>query len=1070
MKLGKILLLVTALYSLPTSAQPLVLMPDLSPDGSQIAFSYQGDIWTVPVAGGRADRLTLHEAYETNPKWSADGSQIAFQSDRYGNNDLFLMKAGGGVPERLTFHSSSDGLYDFTADGDLIFLTRRLYAQVEREWEIQKVSIEGGTPTLLIDALGLDPVVSPDGSKVAFVRGTCRVAREAYQGPANRDVWMYDFNTGEYTQLTDFDGNDHSPQWKDNNTLLYITSESGKYNIHEMPLGGSTTQLTNEEEFGVNSFSVAENGVIVYQTGDQVKVMSGGTTSAISIDVSSDLRFDEEVSKTISNNLEGYAISPNGKYAAYITRGEVFVRMTDKEFNRSVRVTDTPAREREVVWLNDETLLFTSDRAGQYDLYTAYSTDASEKDIFKSLKHGVKRITNTPEDESSLVMSPDLKKLAYQQNRGKLLVTDISSSGNLSNQKVLQDGWDSPGGVAWSPDSKWLAYSMSDLNFNDEIYIHAADNSSKPVNVSMHPKRDSNPVWSRDGSKLGFLSSRNNGDADIWFVWLKKEDWEKTRLQRDWYPEDDKKDKPKTDADSKDKKGKDKGEDKSDEVEPIVIDFEKIYERLSQVTSYAGNESDFAFDKKGEFIYYTLGSAGRQDYEVERNLFKIKWDGSENKELAGGDIRPYRFTLDADGKYIYMITRGGKLERVKTNDDKKETLSTSSKLMVNYTAELEQLFEEGWRALDQGFYDPNFHGRDWAALKAKYKPLALKASTKEDFEDIYNLMLGQLNASHMGYRSGENQKETQRQRTGLLGVSGVNVDGGFQVNKILTNSPADRAESKLMVGDVIKSVNQVPVTASTNFYSLLVDENDNPILLEVARSGQTKEVVIWPSNSLYRELYDDWVETRRKLVDEYSRGKLGYLHIQGMNWSSFERFERELMAAGYEKEGIVIDVRYNGGGWTTDYLMAVLSVRQHAYTVPRGATDNLQENHLKFKETYPFAERLPLASWTKPSIALCNENSYSNAEIFSHAYKTLDLGTLVGQPTFGAVISTGGYGLIDGSYVRMPFRAWYVKATEENMEHGPAVPDILVENPPAYKANNVDPQLKRAVEELLGQL
>lgn len=1065
MKINVYLLILTLLSSASLMAQPLILQPTISPDGTNIAFSYQGDIWTVPAVGGRADRLTLHEAYETNPKWSADGKSIAFQSDRYGNNDVFLMEAGGSIPTRLTFHASSDELTDFTTGGELVFTTRRLYAQVEREREIHKVAINGGTPTLLIDALGLEPAVSPDGSKVAFVRGTCRTAREAYQGPANRDVWMYDMNTGEYTQLTDYNGNDFNPHWKDNNTLLYLTSESGRYNIHELPLGGEATQLTSEENFGINSFSVSDNGTIVYQLADQVKMLGSATeATTLSINVSSDLRFDQEVAKTISNGLEEYAVSPNGKYSAYITHGEVFVRMNDEKFNRSVRVTNSPSRERDVVWLNDETLLFTSDRNGQYDLYTAYSTDPLQKDIFKSLKHAVKRITNTPEDESNLVMSPDLTKLAYRQNRGKLLVASISSSGQLSNQVTLQDGWDSPSGVTWSPDSKWLAYSMSDLNFNDEVYIHAADNSSKPENVSMHPKRDSNPVWSADGSKLGFLSSRNNGDTDIWFVWLNKSDWEKTKLQRDWYPEEDQ------------NKGKSSGDDKkkddTDEetTEPVEIDFEKIYNRVIQVTSYAGNESDFTFDTKGENIYYTLGSAGRQNYEVERNLFKIKWDGSDNKEIAGGNLRPYGFLLDKQGKYVYFVSRGGKLERVKTSDDKKETLSTSSILEIDYVAELEQIFEEGWRALDQGFYDPNFHGRDWNALKTKYKPLALKASTKEDFQYIYNRMLGQLNASHMGMRGGDNPKETQRQETGLLGVSGENVADGFKISGVLPNSPADREESKLNVGDIITSVNQQSVTPSTNFYSLLVNESDNPILLEVTSAGKSREVIIWPAGSLRSELYDDWVENRRKLVDEYSNGKLGYLHIQGMNWTSFERFERELMAAGYGKEGIVIDVRYNGGGWTTDYLMAVLSVRQHAYTVPRGAAESLEDDHLKFKDTYPFSERLPLSSWTKPSIALCNENSYSNAEIFSHAYKTLGLGTLVGQPTFGAVISTGGYGLMDGSYVRMPFRAWYVKATEENMEHGPAVPDILVTNPPAYKKQKIDPQLKRAVEELLSQL
>ena len=209
------------------------------------------------------------------------------------------------------------------------------------------------------------------------------------------------------------------------------------------------------------------------------------------------------------------------------------------------------------------------------------------------------------------------------------------------------------------------------------------------------------------------------------------------------------------------------------------------------------------------------------------------------------------------------------------------------------------------------------------------------------------------------------------------------------------------------------------------------------------------------------------MNSRKALVKKYSNGKLGYIHIQGMNWRSFEEFERELTASGLGKEGLVIDVRYNGGGWTTDYLMTVLTYRQHAYTIPRGAAKNLQKEQTKFINYYPYGERLPFASWTKPSIALCNENSYSNAEIFSHAYKTLGIGKLVGKPTFGAVISTGGKGLIDGSFVRLPFRGWYVKATEKNMELGPAVPDIIVNNPPDAKANGIDPQLKKAVDELM---
>jgi C-terminal processing protease CtpA/Prc len=316
---------------------------------------------------------------------------------------------------------------------------------------------------------------------------------------------------------------------------------------------------------------------------------------------------------------------------------------------------------------------------------------------------------------------------------------------------------------------------------------------------------------------------------------------------------------------------------------------------------------------------------------------------------------------------------------------------------------------------------------------------------------------------------GENPKETQEQRTGLLGIEGKNTEDGFEVTYVLPGSPADREESKLQVGDVITGINGIEIGLTTNIFWLLEGQRNESVLLSVVRESDLIEMVIWPENSLRTQLYEDWVDSRAELVAQYSNGRLGYIHIQGMNWTSFERFERELMAAGYNKDGIVIDVRYNGGGWTTDYLMAVLTVKQHAYTIPRGAAESL-EQHMDFATNYPFGERLPLAAWTKPSIALCNQNSYSNAEIFSHAYKHLDIGTLVGAPTFGAVISTGGYTLSDGSYVRMPFRAWFVKATNENMEHGPAVPDIVVDNPPAYRARKVDPQLERAVNELLKQI
>lgn len=1060
-----LLSIILAFLSITTYAQSSIMQPTLSPDGNQLAFSFQGDVWVSEISGNNLRRLTIHEAYESRPVWTNDGQHIVFSSDRFGNDDIFKISADGGTPERLTYHSANDSPYSISPSGDILFTTARNYKQVEREAEIYILENGENTEKRFLDALGFDPVTSPDGNKIAFVRGTCRIAREAYNGPANRDIWVYDKTSNDYTQITTHGTNDFNPHWLSNNGLIFISGRSSRYNIHQADLQGNISQLTDQEGFGIIDFSVStQANTIAFQTAEKAYTFDLNSKQAqpINISINSDYRFDPVVKESMRNSVDEFTVSPNAKFIAYTNRGELFVTRNDMEDDKSVRLTDGPARESAPVWLNDSVLLFISDREGQKDLYAIQSSDDDESDLFYSFKHNISRETKTDEEESNPVVSPDGKKIAIQLGRGILKVFDIDENGKLSKSKTLLDGWDAPSGVSWSPDSKWLAYSKSNLDFNEDVFIHAADNSQDPVNVSMHPKGDYNPVWSKDGSKLGFVSERNNGDNDIWFAWLKQEDWEKSKAE--WT----RREKEKGDKAKKDKKDDEDEEEDKKETSDLVIDFDKMYQRLEQVTRYTGGESDFTFDAKGEYIYFTNSGVSRKNYDIDRSLFKIKWDGSDKEEIKGAS-NTYGLQKYPIKGNIYLMSRGGQINVLNTKSDKIEKRPVNSEMKIRYKAELEQIFEEGWRVLNDGFYDPEFHGQDWDNLKKTYKPIALAASTKQDFQMIFNLMLGQLNASHMGLYGRNTQKETQQESTGRIGIEGKSTKEGFEISRIVYDSPADKTESQLQAGDVITAVNQAKVESSDNFYAHLEGTTNERTLLSVKRGGEDLELIIWPTNSLRSELYDGWVEDRRKLVDQYSGGKLGYLHIQGMNWRSFERFERELMAAGYGKEGIVIDVRYNGGGWTTDYLMAVLNVDQHAYTIPRGAAKSLSE-HKNYRENYPFGERLPLASWTKPSIALCNQNSYSNAEIFSHAYKTLDLGTLVGKPTFGAVISTGGAGLQDGSYIRLPFRAWYVKATDENMENGPAIPDIIVENPPAYKAKNTDPQLKRAVDELLGQL
>jgi len=1045
--------------------------PAVHPEGDQIAFSYQGDLWTVSADGGQAERLTIHEAYDGRPRWGPEGERIAFTSDRYGNDDLYVTDPEGSTPERLTYHSTDDAVGGWTPDGRLLFTTRRTYAQAEWTDEIYQVPADGGTPDRLLDAVGAAPRMSPDGRFIAFERGYNDRSKKGYEGPADRNVWIYDTEDDSYTQITTYEGNDHRPVWTGPRTLLYVSEKSGTYNVHRQSItdegtaDGTDEAVTSFEDAGVRALSASDDGrVVAFERQADVYVLeNGGEPRTLDVTMPADYRFDPTEQVEMTDDLEDYAVSPDGEQVALTLRGELFLMQNETEAPRTTRLTEHAYRDRDVAWTSDSTLVFASDRnGGQYDLYRLESADPEHPgDLYDALRHRVTRLTDTPEDERVIAMAPDRSRIAFRRGsmtgygEGQLVTARLTADG-LADRTVLAEGWNAPTDVAWSPDSEWLAYSRDNLDFNEDIYVHAADGSREAVNVSQHPRGDEEPVWSPDGSKLGFVSERSSPGTDVWFVWLREEDWERT--ERGWEER----------ADEESAEGED-GETGEDDGPPDVeIDVENIHDRLERVTALPGSEDDPVIGKDGETFYFVAGEDSRvADYDADVDLYSIQWDGTERTRVTEGGVDPSAVRLAPTHDQIMFTHSGGQLARMSTETPELERLAFRAQMTVDHEAERTQIFEEVSRALGQGFYDPNFHGDDWDALRAKYRPWALQASTTRDFQDAVNLMLGELNASHMGYY-GSDRAETQDEQTGRLGVELDPVENGVEVQRVVPRSPADREVSTLREGDVVTAVDGTPVAEADNVYALLEGTVNEKILLEVTGpDGDERTVRIRPTGDLGEELYREWVEERKQLVEEYSDGRLGYVHVEGMNWESFEHFERELYASGHDKEGLIIDVRFNGGGWTTDYLMTVLNVKRHAYTVPRGATDNLQQNHEQFRGHYPFGERLPYASWTKPVAALANENSYSNAEIFSHAFKNLGHGPLVGQPTFGAVISTGGTGLIDGSYVRMPYRAWYVYQTDENMEHGPARPDVRVQNPPGVKATGEDPQLRRAVEALL---
>ena len=1015
-----------------------------------MAFSYHGDIWLYNFSSKENKRLTIHKAYESNPIWNANGTEIVFSSNRKSNDNVFTISVKGGVPKQLTYYPTANIPTNWTKNGAVLFDTRRVYRGPEWDGQMYSVNEDGGTPKRLLTAYGSDAQLSPDGKLIAFVKGACRIAREDYSGSAQRDIWIYNTETKQYHQITISNKNDHSPKWDASGNLYYVGAKSGRYNVYKQSISsngtvnGAATQLTSEKKNGVRAFSISNKGTFVYLSGTDLYKVDNGNKQKINLNIPSDNRFEEEETKTVSNAISSYAVSPNGKSIAMEINGEIFVKENNKEKKRSNNVSKHSFRDRNPQWLDDKTVVFTSDRNGHSELYSVTSTDTLVG-LHRSLKTKVTKLTKSKEDVDNPLVSPNGKKIAYQVGRGTLMIADIKD-GKISNPKEYSNSWAAAEDVSWSPDSKYIAYSQEDLNFDSEIFIQSIKDKSIKMNVSMHPRSDGSPVWSTDGKKLTFISNRNGINYDIWMVWLQKEDWEKSKKDHEegnYYPE------------KKEEKSSEKKDKKSKKKKKVIVkvDQDKIYDRLLQVTSLQDNEFSPIFSADSKFIYFSATNPASK----KRSAYKVKWDGSKPKAIKG--VSSAR-GLAENKRKVYFTSRG-KLQQLDTKSDKVTALPHSATYTKNFKKEYAQVFDEGIRALTAGFYDPEFHGYDWDGLVKRYKPWVLSATTQQDYSYMYNLLLGQLNASHMGYRG--NAPKNTNEKIGLLGLDVENTNEGVRVNHVLSNSVADKSKSNLKKGDVITAVNGQKLNKKTNFYSLLKQTQGNEVLLSLSNG---KDVVIRPQSSIRKQQYEAWIDSRKKLVEEYSNGQLGYIHIQGMNTPSFERFERELKASGYGKKGIVIDVRYNGGGWTTDRLMAVLNVDQHAYTVPRGAVKSLKNNK-KFTKNYPFNERAILSVNTKPVVALCNENSYSNAEIFSHAFKNLGLGKLVGQPTFGAVISTGGKGLQNG-FIRMPFRAWFVKKSGKNMENdAPAIPDYLVKNAPGWKERGEDAQLKKAVEVLL---
>jgi len=1043
--------------------------PSLSPDASQVAFGHQGDVWVASVATGQARRLTAHDAYDGNPKWSPDGNSLAFTSNRFGNRDVFIIPAQGGVPQRVTQHSESESVHGWIDENQLLVGATRERWYARRGQGAWVGHRDGRTPSLLVDEAMLRPAVRPHGEAVVYERGHGDPRRRAYRGTASSALWVWEADSG-HRELTVWEGNDLDPMWSPSGNEVYFLSDRpcvGNEDGRELGLwkvasrGGSPEVVFCNGDTTLRTAEISADGsAVVGEYGDGILMVDVLTGRARELPVfgSYDPSIPEQTNKTVSSGVEDFSVSPDGESIAFVSQGDVFVMRNHKKIRRCVRVTTNPAPDSNPVWVDEgKALLFVSERDGNSEVYRV-STSDEEIPFYQERVFELERLTMTPMDEHGLDVSPDGQILAWIRGAGELVVGNPAT---LEVQRTLLNGFDRPS-FSWSPDSRWMAWSVLNDDFNSDVFLAPVDGSQQPWNLTRHPDDDVNPIWSPDGRKLVFTSKRQMLDeTDVWVAWLRAEDAERTERERleaeEQVAQAKKKSKDEPVSEEKDSDEHEESEEDSDEddseEELVVIDFEDLPLRVERLTSMEGSESAIGWNADSTKVFFNIRQGTRltTGNEGETGFHEVDLWEKETKKLESSSVS---YTQLHEKEVFY--SKSGKLY---SRGSKESSHPFSVRVRIDRKALRQAVMEEGWRALDRGFYDPNFHGHDWGASLAKWKPIAMAASTPEDFGDIMNWMLGEMNASHMGYRGGGSSgpKETDTQSTPSFGVIWeASFDGeGRRVAEVLKGTAGSRADSRLLAGDVLTAINGMEYERGDNWAELVQGLAGQEVELQVSRGGEELSILMRPDSwsSMRPALYRRHVERSRAEVEKASGGRLGYIHIEGMGTSSLLEFERDLFRAGHDKDALLIDVRENGGGWTTDMVLAMLSVRDHAITIPRGGGKG-----------YPQGRRV-FATWDKPVVVLCNENSYSNAEIFSWSIKTLGRGPVVGKETYGAVISTGAAFLQDGSYVRMPFRGWYVNDDAlTNMELNGCPPDHPVENLPGDFAQGVDRQLEKAIE------
>ena len=1127
--------------------------PSLSQTGEFVVFSDRGDLWAASAGGGPATRLTSHPSTEGRSAFSPDDRQLAFESDRDGTRNIYVMNiaaqdgrlVAAGPVRRVTTSDRWEALSGFSPSGEDVLFHSYREPEIYRAPRMYRAPVNGGPVQRLTDAFGRYPRLSPDEQTLVFSRGYAPWERPAYRGSGNRDVWSLDLASGDFTQQTNTKSNDGEAHIRPDGSLVIRSSRDGQNDIwvieNDKAVNRTHQSLDSNATIGhgVRDLSISGDGstaVVGVWDGLQLLDLSDETATLqpIKLATTGDVSTLDRRIERLDHKVGEAAMHPSGEAVATIARGEVLVRSVEDD-HPTRRVTQDHARQRHIAWSPDgQSLYFTSDAGGHDGIWEATVSltrddlmpedeqsegddpaeempddkeataeepddDAEDKgedagkdeDAEKSKDNEDKKNTTGEEWAGSLrfdvhevipgpavsrpMPSPDGRSLLYQRGNGDLVLRDLESS----DDRLLLESWDAPE-VRWAHDSRHIVYSVSDLDFNNDIWLMDVQSPEAAVNLTQHPDIDRAPRLTADGKMLVFLSDRNrigdNWEYDVWTIPLDPSLENMTDYELDAYVKEATKAAGKRKilplaADEDDEDAEDEGhEDESDADEDNddendadgIIEFTKLdtaWKRARRLTSHDGAEDDLYLTPGGNAIVFS-GTVGD-----DKGLWSVDHRGKNRKKITGGSVSNVRG--DLGGKTVTFVA-GGTVKHAPAKGGSTETWPIDADARITVAEEQRQKFQETARTFGQTFYHPTMKDLDWDRISARYTDLAAQTRTSQAFNRVVDHLFGEVNGSHTGIGGGF-EYNGPRADIGHLGVEVEATPDGYRVVRVLPDGPADRKEGGLVAGDVIVAINDAPLAQDgvvQDIRAALEDTVLKETLIDVrSEDGTDRTALLVPMTygewgSLAR---DDKLAGRRASVNESSDGRLGYLHIQGMNMPSVHQFEQDLYAAAHDKDGLIIDVRDNGGGYTTDILLASLTAPAHAFTVPRGA--NIEDVR---PDTYPRDRRL-LYGYSRPIVVLCNENSFSNAEIFSHAIQATGRGTLVGEETFGGVISTGGFKLIDGTRVRQPFRGWYLPDGTD-MESRGAIPEVRVQRTPTDEAADRDRQLEVAVQTLLEQL